>query len=61
MPLSLAAARSGVDGEAGMTLSTLMEFVVAVPEFTAAKLFSSVPAPEPIKVRVPSPPVTVQL
>jgi hypothetical protein len=52
---------SGVDGGLGAVLSTVMEFVVALPVPTAPAVFWSVPLAEPVNVKVPSPPVTVQV
>jgi hypothetical protein len=61
VPLSVPAVMSGVEGDAGAVLSTVIEFVVAFPVLTAAALFASVPAAEPVKVKFPSPPVTLQV
>ena len=60
-PLSVPAVISGVEGEAGAVLSTVIEFVVVFPVVTAPAVFSSVPPADPVNVSVPSPPVTLHV
>ena len=45
----------------GAVLSTVMELVELLPVLTAAALFWSVPLAEPVKLKVPVPPVALQV